>query len=51
MHKLKPSQNKILKLTNMIIDEQGQPTFQIKMIRQCNNHIHNVEPPYHMETT
>ncbi len=40
----------LIQYTNMVIDEQGQPTLQIKMIRQCNNYIHNVEPPYHMES-
>lgn len=40
----------LIQYTNMTIDEQGQPQLQLQMIRQCNNYIHTVEPPYHMES-
>lgn len=40
----------LIQYTNMTLDDQGQPQLQIKMIRQCNNYLHTVEPPYQMES-
>jgi hypothetical protein len=40
----------LIQYMNMILDEQGQPQLQLKMIRQCNNYIHSVEAPYQMES-
>lgn len=40
----------LIQYTNAFVNENGELDMEIKMLLQSNSYIHNVEPPYHMES-
>jgi hypothetical protein len=40
----------LIQYTNVFVNESGELDMEIKILLQSNNFIHNVEPPYQMES-
>lgn len=40
----------LIQYTKTFIDEEGKAGMDVTLMLQCNNYIHNVEPPYSMES-
>lgn len=40
----------LIQYANAFVNKNGELDVQIRILLQSNNYIHNVEPPYHMES-